>query len=509
MSLSRPLWLPKTGPGNLNVPPEKWGMKIRQWTAFIMQCALHDDKLSELRDSTDRGKKEGVVNLYQICDTFVKPWTRNTGNSIALLMNNVPLLAELMISHAWGEDMFEALVAILSKASVSGITLDTVLWFCTFAQYQPGDMEGDCGPGVAAQLALDPFKSVIASKPAFGMLVIHTSAADLYDRLWCVYEVNEAEINGVLPVSAYSLAAFQALMEALEKSEEELKNMIQVHSADALCFSEADKAMITKKIEDSGMGFDGLDEKIVDFRKASVMALMSGARQFSIWAGGEDADNVEQVIQQFDKLKDCARGAAIFVAMHCLIPFLKQANDATAFKEKLYPAAKGIISEWKGAFEEWSSADGPPPGFDESKVEGDGQGELMEEGADADDEDYMEKVGAALMDLNKFMFPVAMLEMVSGGSPLALVVKEFKTDGEDEDAFCEKWGVGDGKTMSKTDFAEQMRRVYEDTKFEIEEHDINILFAAADKNRDGAIDKEEFGLFFQRVLVTEVDSDDD
>lgn len=72
------------------------------------------------------------------------------------------------------------------------------------AQYQCGDERGDCGLNVAEQLALDPFGSVISSKPAFGMFVVHTSTAELYERLWCVYEVNAAEEMQLPCIAAFS-----------------------------------------------------------------------------------------------------------------------------------------------------------------------------------------------------------------------------------------------------------------------------------------------------------------
>lgn len=71
------------------------------------------------------------MTLYEIVDHFVKPWTQNTGNSIALLMNcEKPLKAEVMISHAWGEDIIEAMVALLGKAYAMKMPLTTVVWFC-------------------------------------------------------------------------------------------------------------------------------------------------------------------------------------------------------------------------------------------------------------------------------------------------------------------------------------------------------------------------------------------
>ena len=63
--------------------------------------------------------------------------------------------------------------------------LSTSIWFCGFAQYQAGDEPGDVGPSISEQLKLDPFGSVIRhTTPALGMVVVHTSSARVYERLW-------------------------------------------------------------------------------------------------------------------------------------------------------------------------------------------------------------------------------------------------------------------------------------------------------------------------------------
>ena len=49
------------------------------------------------------------VTGYDINDHFVKPWTHGKGNSVALLMNPIPKRAEVMLSHAWGEDIEEVM----------------------------------------------------------------------------------------------------------------------------------------------------------------------------------------------------------------------------------------------------------------------------------------------------------------------------------------------------------------------------------------------------------------
>eukprot|EP00933_Yihiella_yeosuensis_P009416 TRINITY_DN11531_c0_g1_i4.p1 TRINITY_DN11531_c0_g1~~TRINITY_DN11531_c0_g1_i4.p1 ORF type:complete len:109 (-),score=8.97 TRINITY_DN11531_c0_g1_i4:434-760(-) len=108
-------------------------MTIQQWAAFIMACYLCADKWQELKMDADQktlqdGSYRPYVNLYQICDHFVKPWTRNCGNSIALLLNSSsPLKAEVMISHAWGEGIIETVSAVLQKASVCGCSLKTAI----------------------------------------------------------------------------------------------------------------------------------------------------------------------------------------------------------------------------------------------------------------------------------------------------------------------------------------------------------------------------------------------
>lgn len=135
-----------------------------------------------------------VVTLYDIIQQLVKPWTRGTGCGIALLMNHqTPCRATLMISHTWAEDMDECEEAIVDYCLEVTSGLSTSIWFCGFAQYQAGDEPGDVGPSISEQLKLDPFGSVIRhTTPALGMVVVHTSSARVYERLWCVYEIAEA-----------------------------------------------------------------------------------------------------------------------------------------------------------------------------------------------------------------------------------------------------------------------------------------------------------------------------
>eukprot|EP00929_Paragymnodinium_shiwhaense_P044755 TRINITY_DN22944_c0_g1_i3.p1 TRINITY_DN22944_c0_g1~~TRINITY_DN22944_c0_g1_i3.p1 ORF type:complete len:552 (-),score=136.98 TRINITY_DN22944_c0_g1_i3:54-1709(-) len=252
-------------------------MTLRQWTAFIMACAVTEE-WELLEASTERGKEPGYVNLYQVCDHFVKPWTRGTGNSVALLMNkDEPLVAKLMISHSWGACLYESMVAVLGKSTVAGVPLEAPVWFCTFAQYQPGDFEGDCGPTVHEQLALDPFRRVIETRPSYGMLVIHTSKAEIYNRLWCVYEVNEAREADVQPVAAVSMGYLMKCMQDLDGFDD-----LKVNTEEAICFSKEDAERITQKVLDGG-GFEILNSKIWEFRCSSFARMEKTFQQFIQW----------------------------------------------------------------------------------------------------------------------------------------------------------------------------------------------------------------------------------
>lgn len=215
---------------------------------------------------------KGYVNLYDITTHLVKPWTKGTGASIALRMNpEKPLCAELMISHSWAEDMDECLEALESYCQRSEFTGELSVWFCAFAQYQPGDEPGDIGPTVAEQLQLDPFGCVIRTvscqgKPG-GMVVVHTSMAQVYDRLWCVYEIAEALEAKTKVGIAYS-------QNYLRQSAGSVMDLLHAKTDHAKCSNPNDANMIREKVSKTG-GFQELDKQIFEFRLKALQAMLS------------------------------------------------------------------------------------------------------------------------------------------------------------------------------------------------------------------------------------------
>merc|ERR1719265_2216207 len=158
-----------------------------------------------------------------------------------------------MISHAWGEDVEEcrdALACWAGKArEVWGTAGDMPLWLCTFAQYQACD---EAGPSLEEQLSLSPFMSVIQSWPEYGMVVLHTTRADPYERLWCVHEIDEA-----LAVNVATRAVGRYMLGSRS-----------VRTQQAKCGNAADEQKIRTSIERKDGGYARLDDVIRRFRQS-------------------------------------------------------------------------------------------------------------------------------------------------------------------------------------------------------------------------------------------------
>lgn len=84
--------------GNAAVEPERWGMTKAQMRQFIKACMLTRE-WEELAVQGSQYKEAGHVNGYDLCSSYVVPWTQGTGCSVSLLMNDTPVQADVMISH--------------------------------------------------------------------------------------------------------------------------------------------------------------------------------------------------------------------------------------------------------------------------------------------------------------------------------------------------------------------------------------------------------------------------
>jgi len=88
----------------------------------------------------DLWELRGTVDIYEINETFVKPWTRGTGSSVALLMNSrQPLQAKLMVSHSWRGEIEEVKEALEDFWDDHDLPSSLPIWFCLLSNYQAGN----------------------------------------------------------------------------------------------------------------------------------------------------------------------------------------------------------------------------------------------------------------------------------------------------------------------------------------------------------------------------------
>ena len=171
---------------NATVPPEEWGLTIFQYNQYVNFCRTDEGRWRGMSESTAFDKPAHIVNSFQICEEYVKPYTEGTSCGVALLLNPTqPVQPHIMLSHTWAADILETREAINDRAAAAetefGIEgADLVVWYCLLALYQVGDME----PSIEAQVAMEPFQAVINLPLLLFMCLIITSTQDPYARLW-------------------------------------------------------------------------------------------------------------------------------------------------------------------------------------------------------------------------------------------------------------------------------------------------------------------------------------
>lgn len=338
-----------TKKSNSNLPPVQWALTIDQILEFLGYCQ-HTPQYGSLKE------EEGYVSITNINKYFVVPWTRGSGCSVALHFNQLsPLVAVLMLSHAWDEDCEEFASALLKACHLHKLPTSTPVYFCAFSNYQGNPVVANdvaieltgaranlnftcgiqtnisdgrdgtypdipvcardtaqckgngakanvvikgaciakislrgctletgyrCGdvllirnymlpnnsgdsPTINEQVQMEPFRKVIESPICLhegGMLVVHTSRVDPYDRMWCVHEIERAKTNK-LKVRAIASAAYGAsVVKGMLKESADTQN--------AACSVPEDEAMIRGMvIQNFGRnGFEELDKIINSFR---------------------------------------------------------------------------------------------------------------------------------------------------------------------------------------------------------------------------------------------------
>lgn len=135
-------------------------------------------------------------DMHLIVQRYVKPWTRTIGAGLALAIGagilssveprsiDATCKATVFISHTWG-DIFKHFVTALQTT----LHQDTVVWICSFAIHQHGDVAG-----ALSDVTSCPF--AVAMKASVRVLMVMDETAATLKRVWCVLEAHLANEYG-------------------------------------------------------------------------------------------------------------------------------------------------------------------------------------------------------------------------------------------------------------------------------------------------------------------------
>uniref|UniRef100_A0A7S4W3I2 Apple domain-containing protein n=1 Tax=Alexandrium monilatum TaxID=311494 RepID=A0A7S4W3I2_9DINO len=163
------------------VRPDRWCVTPRQLLEFLeqVQSAYPDEDPS----------------AYKVVTELIKPRTAALSCSWALMANPEGVEVTHFVTHAWAEGVKSFCRSVLERIAEGGV------WICFLANPQTWTSD-DLGQ----LLGVNPFQSpfFLALSRASEVLVVRNDRVNLYTRLWCVFELWAANIEGVPIVPAGS-----------------------------------------------------------------------------------------------------------------------------------------------------------------------------------------------------------------------------------------------------------------------------------------------------------------
>jgi len=196
--------------------PELWGVQVSQLLAFeeeimdpanpenlVDYCNAHSYYLHDMtcvhvcmEENCSYGDHRGVPhvrlaevprntvihqmipNMHAVVQREIKPRTKDSGCSAAMMMNPSGLRINAYTTHAWDEE-FSRFVHTLKMS----LDPDDVVWVCSFAIDQNADISE------ILNVELDDCPFAQALQCAEKHVVIVDSELRLIERAWCLYEI--------------------------------------------------------------------------------------------------------------------------------------------------------------------------------------------------------------------------------------------------------------------------------------------------------------------------------
>eukprot|EP00931_Biecheleriopsis_adriatica_P118658 TRINITY_DN94007_c0_g1_i1.p1 TRINITY_DN94007_c0_g1~~TRINITY_DN94007_c0_g1_i1.p1 ORF type:complete len:409 (-),score=62.25 TRINITY_DN94007_c0_g1_i1:544-1608(-) len=160
-------------------------------------AAISLDQLKALREEAMEvlGDSYSEADMHTVVERVIKPQCQAHGKSWARIVNPQPLLLSAFVSHCWAEN-FDNFVNSVDQAFAYW-TVKPHLWICATALFQsddPIEISEQIGTGSDPSNAF--FTKALAQ--AQKLLVVRNSAVDLYQRIWCCWELFLAYEQGML-----------------------------------------------------------------------------------------------------------------------------------------------------------------------------------------------------------------------------------------------------------------------------------------------------------------------
>jgi len=227
------------------------------WAAISVQ------QLEELRNRAKEklGESYGSANMHDVNREVIQPMCDSHGKCYAHIVNSSEhLKVDVFISHAWLENFDEFVESILTAFSMW--TVQPNIWICATALIQSTDpsvvglqVGASNDPGNA------PFTKALAE--AQKVLIVRNNVCDIYDRIWCCWELYCASALG-------HTSRPGALMVA-GPSHHSSDQVVDVALAKASCLS--DKRKILTKIWETEEGYDNINRVLTQVKSFGANAV--------------------------------------------------------------------------------------------------------------------------------------------------------------------------------------------------------------------------------------------
>ncbi|KAF0683592.1 Aste57867_24358 [Aphanomyces stellatus] len=209
------------------------------------------------------------LSTADVCETFVKPYTRGTQLSLVEHVHRDPQdgptyvkPAAWFVSHAWSYlflDVVDALDAFFNGLGIPS-TDDVPVWFCTFNnnQHEVTSHMRDF------QYWVDAFKTALTSIGRVVMVLCPWNNPTTLTRTWCVFELYVAIVTKARFEVAMGTAQKQAFLRDIHDANAFKQMLGTIKSENSQTAIATDRHNILDTLAEANVSFSDLDRMLFD-----------------------------------------------------------------------------------------------------------------------------------------------------------------------------------------------------------------------------------------------------